>query len=35
MTCSNIVGMDGDSHRVADLWITDVYPVDNSPAVDN
>jgi hypothetical protein len=35
MTCSNIVGVDGDSHRVADLWITDVYPVDNILAVDN
>jgi len=34
MTCSNIVGVDVDSHRVADLWITGVYPVNNFPAVD-
>ena len=34
MTCSNIVGVDVDSHRVADLWITGVYPVNNFLAVD-
>jgi len=34
MTCSNIVGVDVGSHRVADLWITGVHPVNNFLAVD-